>query len=240
MSLIVKKNCFLIVLFIGANGTITHLLVDREHVVAGTINGHIFIWDLDSISVCTATTPQTTMDRLPPVELGLEAETRTMPFSRQINVRNIGGSHSGRGITYPILNMPHDRLNKTVVVALEGSHEFRRYSIQTGGLIEIYQGGHVGALSCLKLYTPTGHKSTSGRSSTDGSKLSTLIASGDAVGTVCLWDSLVGETSVLNAVKSIKPVRTFSAHLGPVSCISVDPVKIASAGQVSKRNVWFN
>ncbi|GBB95240.1 hypothetical protein RclHR1_00250038 [Rhizophagus clarus] len=119
--------------------------------------------------------------------------------------------------TSGVISLHYVESSNALIVAYENSSEMKKFDLETMECICIFKNGHSGNVT----HTVIDIQENNDDSNENGIKLLNILASGDTLGNVCLWDANGCGTDKIQ-----KPFRTFEGHLSSVTAIHLDAFKM--------------
>ncbi len=86
--------------------------------------------------------------------------------------------------TSGVISLHYVESSNVLIVAYEESSEIKKFDLKTLKCICVFKNGHFGNVTC----TVVDMQENSNKSNENGIKSLNILASGDTIGNVCLWD----------------------------------------------------
>ncbi|KAJ3183340.1 hypothetical protein HDU85_002366 [Gaertneriomyces sp. JEL0708] len=197
--------------------------------VSGANDGTLRIWDIPSARCVTTLTIPGSSSAITALTVGRKGLLLAGTVSGTVAIwdlnTNTGASIEASSTTSPPVVVPPLRQSGRVLRILQRPGDgyaivvcetsICQINTQDGSIMAILTGGHQADISCAAWDT----------SGPNDGKRTPVIATGDALGLVCLWDlQEVNGTSPA----SVRPSRVISAHRCLVTAVQVDAFKIVT------------
>ncbi|KND01657.1 uncharacterized protein SPPG_03455 [Spizellomyces punctatus DAOM BR117] len=194
---------------------ITTLACDRKgYVLAGTDHGDLLVWDLDLASVEYGS---------PPLEMPIPA-SRVLRFGQTTEDAKI-------------VSLLYDPTADTALgivgspANIDGS--IRQWNVRTGEVLVNFIGGHAAEIS-----SAAWDRTNPGSSSHGDNRI--LLATGDVLGTVSIWDVPQPRLSAdsTHETMTARPVHVIDAHRASVCALHIDAFKVVSGAEDGSAKVF--
>jgi WD40 repeat protein len=102
----------------------------------------------------------------------------TIPYDKNVSHTKITG-------TSRVISLLYVESSNVLIVAYEGSSEMKKFDLETLECVCVFKNGHLGNVTCTIIDIQEDNSSDLSES---GIRPLNILASGDTLGTVCLWN----------------------------------------------------